>query len=328
MIDPQSHVCPLCSSTNCYRAFDSSSNLLVYDCKEYGRKLAVDGYIEDRIDELLHNKIANLLFEHCIQHSKPAFDSYWKYHFEPDIQLPEDDPYAVNLFNLHYPQSFGEKTDRSLLNLVHLYPGYDETIPALKNLHRAFFSETDQDSYHVGLRQIMVEIGYLRILPSGDYAITAKGWERIDELTKRESLSYQCFVAIAFREETEKIREAIRKAAGQAGYRVMIIDEKEHNNQIVPEILYEIERSRFLIMDTTIPNYGAYYEAGYAMGLGKQVIACCRKEEFDQKEKRPHFDIQQKSLIIWEDENELTYRLRRRIEATIGHGLSGYSSGS
>ena len=96
-----------------------------------------------------------------------------------------------------------------------------------------------------------------------------------------------------------------------------MIKDKEHNHQIVPEILYEIDRSKFLVMDVTLPNYGAYYEAGYALGKGKEVIISCRKEEFDNPDKRPHFDILQKTLVVWEDEKDLMEKLQKRIEATV-----------
>ena len=29
------------------------------------------------------------------------------------------------------------------------------------------------------------------------------------------------------------------------------------------------------------------------------------KETFDDKDKRPHFDVSQKQMIVWEDEKEL-----------------------
>lgn len=103
-----------------------------------------------------------------------------------------------------------------------------------------------------------------------------------------------------------------------------------------------IRESRFLILDITEPNFGAYYEAGYASGLGKEVIVCCKKEIFDKKnficphlEKikeedketlskedckyyskalRPHFDIAQKQTLVWEDEGDLTKKLTEWIK--------------
>ena len=53
------------------------------------------------------------------------------------------------------------------------------------------------------------------------------------------------------------------------------------------------------------------------MGKGKQVIICCRKDSFEGNE-RPHFDIAQKSMIVWKDEEELVERLEKRIRATVG----------
>ncbi len=125
---------------------------------------------------------------------------------------------------------------------------------------------------------------------------------------------------MSFRNETATIRNSFKIAIEACGYAVKIIDEKEHNNQIVPEIFYEIERSKFIVVDVTYPNYGAYYEAGFAQALGKEVIVCCKKEAFENtsgKFERPHFDIAQKSMVLWEDEADLVSRLKRRIEATV-----------
>ena len=122
---------------------------------------------------------------------------------------------------------------------------------------------------------------------------------------------------MSFRNETQAISESFKNAISRCGYIPRRIDEKEHNKQIVPEILFEISRSKFVVVDITYPNYGAYYEAGYAEALGKEVIICCREDVFHSNQK-PHFDIVQKSLIVWKDEEDLENRLYKRIEATVG----------
>jgi nucleoside 2-deoxyribosyltransferase len=86
------------------------------------------------------------------------------------------------------------------------------------------------------------------------------------------------------------------------------------NNQIVPEIFYEIKRSEFVIADLSGNRGGVYYEAGFAEGLNKPVIISCRSDYL----KSLHFDVKQKSAVIWSDENDLYKRLIKRIEATIG----------
>ena len=89
------------------------------------------------------------------------------------------------------------------------------------------------------------------------------------------------------------------------GYKPQIIKDKEHNNYIMPEIFYEIKNSRFVVVDVTKPNYGVYYEAGFAQALGKEVIVCCRKDVFDGNDVNKY-------------NNYFVKRLARRIEATVG----------
>ena len=90
------------------------------------------------------------------------------------------------------------------------------------------------------------------------------------------------------------VRDSIKRAIEDAGYLPVIIDEKEHNNQIVPEIFYEIKNSKFIVADLCGHRNGVYYEAGYAKGLGKEVILTCRQSDFDKK----HFDVAQQSTPI------------------------------
>ena len=89
-----------------------------------------------------------------------------------------------------------------------------------------------------------------------------------------------------------------------------------------------IRESRFLILEITDPNYGAYYEAGYALGLGKEVIICCKEEVFTkkyeteeeqkyQKYLQPHFDIAQKQILVWSNYEDLTHKLTEWIKAII-----------
>jgi len=122
---------------------------------------------------------------------------------------------------------------------------------------------------------------------------------------------------MAFSDHTKNIREKIRQGIKEAKYEPRFMDEIEHNNQIVPEILYEIRKSKFIIAELTGHNNGAYYEAGYAAGLGKEVIHICSKETFGSD---GHFDVKQKSNILWNNENEIPDLLYKRIEATIGLG--------
>lgn len=111
--------------------------------------------------------------------------------------------------------------------------------------------------------------------------------------------------------DTQKLREAIRKGIADAGYNAIFIDEVQHNDFITPELLKYIKDSKFVVADLTHQNNGAYFEEGYAMGLGKPVIQLCKKDV------KLHFDIAQKNTIMWETEEDIPQKLCNRIKATI-----------
>ena len=119
------------------------------------------------------------------------------------------------------------------------------------------------------------------------------------------------FVAMSFGDTMQKAREAIIRVIEEYGYEPMLIDLKEHNNQIVPEIFNEIERSNFVIGDLTEQKRGVYLEIGYAMAKKKQVILTVNTDDFDKN----HFDIRQINTIKWVTENDLEKKLRSRIKA-------------
>ena len=123
----------------------------------------------------------------------------------------------------------------------------------------------------------------------------------------------KAFIAMSFASGMNKARRRIEKAISDCGYEPTVIDVKEHNNQIVPEIYREIEASAFVVADLTGQRGGVYYEAGYAVAKGKELILCCRKDESD----KVHFDVAQINTIFWDDEEELFERLKKRIQATV-----------
>ena len=60
-------------------------------------------------------------------------------------------------------------------------------------------------------------------------------------------------------------KRRIDPAIHAAGYKPVLIKNKEHINKIDDEITAEINRSAFLIADFTCHRAGVYFEAGYAI---------------------------------------------------------------
>lgn len=134
----------------------------------------------------------------------------------------------------------------------------------------------------------------------------------LHEAFKLLSNNKKVFVAMWFSDKMKAAREKIECAIRDCGYEPMLIDIKEHNNQIVPEIFKEIEDSEFVIADLTGNRGGVYYEAGFATARGKQVILSCKEKT------KIHFDVAQINTIYWRDEDDLYERLVKRINATVG----------
>lgn len=143
------------------------------------------------------------------------------------------------------------------------------------------------------------------------YKLLPDGYARIDFLQKNSTNGNNVLVAMKFGEETMLLRENIRKGISEAGYIPIFIDEVQYNDFITPELLKYIKDSKFVVVDLSHQNNGAYFEEGYAMGLGKPVIQLCKKGV------NLHFDIAQKNTIMWESEDAIPNKLKNGIIATI-----------
>jgi nucleoside 2-deoxyribosyltransferase len=113
-------------------------------------------------------------------------------------------------------------------------------------------------------------------------------------------------------------RQAIRPAIEAAGYEPIRVDEVEHANRIDDEIISQIRRSKFLVCDLTGQRAGVYFEAGFGLGLGKQVIWTVHKDSLDLV----HFDNRQYNFVVWNDNDYEKFQesLSARIIALLGPG--------
>lgn len=130
--------------------------------------------------------------------------------------------------------------------------------------------------------------------------LTYKGWEYYEELKKGISTSKKAFMAMQYGEkELDEIVEKYFKPAVKAtGFDLFISTDEPKAGLIDDQIRNDIRTSRFLIADLTHDNNGAYWEAGFAEGLGKPVIYTCEKAKFE--EKKTHFDTNHHLTVCWD----------------------------
>jgi nucleoside 2-deoxyribosyltransferase len=155
------------------------------------------------------------------------------------------------------------------------------------------------------------------------YKITPDGWSFFTQIQNPNQASSNAFIAMKFEDKLKKYSDDwFETAIKNAGYRPIRIDKHEHNNLIDDEIIANIRKSKFVIADFTNNSFGVYYESGYARGLNIPVIYLCNKECFQSVENRVHFDANHYSFLLWEWDKgqDLSEKLKTRIEATIGKG--------
>ena len=231
-----------------------------------------------------------------------------------------------------YPRSFAEKIDLILLYLHKHAPHIGQTIHFTPQTLYSFlfidrydfvngqYVSRKGDTLEVEARFIiscLIQQGLIADRGKQPFAaaqlftLTPYGYARIDEIQRYTANGRNVLVAMQFGDETSLLREAIRKGIESAEYHAIFIDEVQHNDFITPELLKYIRDSKFVVVDLTHLNNGAYFEEGYAMGLGKPVIQLCKQGV------KLHFDIAQKNTIMWEKEDDIPELLRKRIIATI-----------
>ena len=116
------------------------------------------------------------------------------------------------------------------------------------------------------------------------------GWEQYFRIQRGAIDSRRAFMAMPYgdTELDALVKDVFRPAVAQTGFDLIRLDELPRAGLIDDRLRVEIRGCRFLLADLPHGNNGAYWEAGYAEGLGKPVIYTCEKAVFDAEQS--HFD--------------------------------------
>lgn len=165
------------------------------------------------------------------------------------------------------------------------------------------------------IRNYLDQTGIIKVSSGqSDPILTIHGWEKYESLKEINQYSKRAFVAMSFDEDLNDLfDQAIAPACDACGFKAHRTDMEEHNEDICDKIIAGIKSSRFVIADFTRQKHNVYYEAGYAKGMGLEVIWCCKEEDKDSLK----FDIRQYNHILWSDYEDLKKRLIDRIHASL-----------
>jgi hypothetical protein len=152
-------------------------------------------------------------------------------------------------------------------------------------------------------------------------ALTFAGWDAYESLRLGGASYRKAFMAMKFGDAVLDgfLGTVLKPAAKRAGFDLFKLDDRPRAGLIDDRMRVEIRASDFIIADLTHDNPGAYWESGFAEGLGKPVIYTCERSKFDAT--RTHFDTNHHLTIVWSlaDAEQAGRQLTETIRATLPH---------
>jgi len=302
--------CPICGG-HCFKHSRAGSNLPTYKCDFcFAFELA---------DEDIH-----LVQEQKVVLAGFLFETHMRSH---SIRInPGILPFILS--DSRIPRTPMQKLDKLMLFIYSLGSGFKNHISKLAKYPPAVCYAEDAAEFNL-MVSMLTDIGYLceRQARFGEYDcgyfITVEGMKYAESLLSGNDHSTTVFVAMKCSDDLRSVYEnALKPACAKLGFSVFTIDDTNYKGNITDKVITGIKTSRFVIADFTYNTLGVYYEAGYAKGLGRDVIKTCKKEWFEEEKdgervNQLHFDIEHDNLILWQDEKDLMQKLEDRIQATI-----------
>lgn len=159
----------------------------------------------------------------------------------------------------------------------------------------------------------------LSMRDASDVRLTLDGWQSFEAERKGQESGNYGFIALKFGDPVLDpfLRDHIKPAVESMGIQLRDMRDCSRAGIIDNLMRIEIRDSAFVLVDLTHDNSGAYWEAGYAEGLGKPVLYLCEKSKFDSV--KTHFDTNHCTTIPWDIESpedfadQLVATLKRSI---------------
>ena len=150
--------------------------------------------------------------------------------------------------------------------------------------------------------------------------LTLDGWEQYEREKRGLFSGNHGFLAMKFGEPDLEaiVTKVVKPATREMGYDLVDLRDVARAGVIDNIMRAQIRDAAFVIVDLTHDNSGAYWEAGYAEGLGKPVIYICEKAKF--QEASTHFDTNHCTTVPWSRDDDENFRaaliatLRRSLE--------------
>jgi nucleoside 2-deoxyribosyltransferase len=181
----------------------------------------------------------------------------------------------------------------------------------------------------MGIARQLMRGGLLNAIEAGDMQLpneiiradlTLAGWERYEAEQQGQLSSNYGFIALKFGDEVLDpfVADVIKPAATALGFELVDMRDVAEAGIIDNVMRARIRDAAFVLVDLTHANEGAYWEAGYAEGLGKPVLYLCNRQVF--QEKGTHFDTNHCTTVLWDpaQPDPFTEELKATLRRSLG----------
>ena len=184
-----------------------------------------------------------------------------------------------------------------------------------------FVEQLVEDLYEMGVIRMAEPVKTNQYTVFMNVNLTLKGWEQYETEKRGGFEGNYGFIAMQFGDtDLDAFVQEVVKPAVKDGIGYDLVDMRDVGRAgIIDNIMrVQIRDAKFVIADLTHDNNGAYWEAGYAEGMGKPVIYICEKTKFDNE--KSHFDTNHCTTIPWSKNDAEDFK--KELIATIRRSLN------
>lgn len=303
------NICNICKLPDSIITTEDHDYIKIVDCKRCGK------YSISRLDITLSD------FSDV---NKTSLLSYWIRKNQSKTLIRLDKDIIKNILKNNSLPEPREQADNLLNWIANANKKPGSTIKMELNYLVAVVGACDLDNIKMITRHL-IDLGMFDSFDTTAFendsklcaVLSMKGWEKFHELQNPRLNGNVAFMAMEYRNDKldELFNNVLRPAVKETGYTLKRLDDEPRAGIIDNQMRDEIRKAKFLIADLSTHNRGAYWEAGFAEGLGKKVIYICEITAFGNI----HFDTNHCMTVLftWDDTTEFANKLKKAIRHTF-----------
>jgi hypothetical protein len=283
--------CPICKSSSANEE-RPNNNTYYINCQRCGHYFITNEAIEDNtFDQELSAKLSFWIRNN--EHKKLTITNSIIETIR-SLTLPNLKEQINNLIMYLGKNSYpGETFDTNLISIIPIVGSRD-------NLGSVYVLDYLRDNNFITIENIG-SISPLREIEINNLALllSYKGWELYEAIKQSPDIGKMAFMAMKYgNTQLENLyKDHLTTAVKQTGFDIQLLRDSLRAGSIDDQLRVQLRSAKFLLVDLTDDNNGAYWEAGYAEGLNKPVIYLCEDTKF--KEFSTHFDTNHLTTVTW-----------------------------